>query len=72
MIESKIREILVSMNKSQRKDMAYLIINMPDFDRNGIDLELLKENVEYANIAREQFAWAQQLPEESTQNNPFL
>ena len=55
---------LESMDKSQRKDMAYLIINMPDFDRNGIDLELLKENVEYANIAREQFAWAQQLHEE--------
>lgn len=60
----ELKAALESMNKSQRKDMAYLIINMPDFDRNGIDLELLKENVEYANIAREQFAWAQQLPEE--------
>lgn len=60
----ELKVALESMDKSQRKDMAYLIINMPDFDRNGIDLELLKENVEYANIAREQFAWAQQLPEE--------
>ena len=60
----ELKTALESMDKSQRKDMAYLIINMPDFDRNGIDLELLKENVEYANIAREQFAWAQQLPEE--------
>lgn len=60
----ELKAALESMDKSQRKDMAYLIINMPDFDRNGIDLELLKENVEYANIAREQFAWAQQLPEE--------
>lgn len=59
-----LKAALETMDKSQRKDMAYLIINMPDFDRNGIDLELLKENVEYANIAREQFAWAQQLPEE--------
>lgn len=60
----ELKAALETMNKSQRKDMAYLIINMPDFDRNGIDLELLKENVEYANIAREQFVWAQQLPEE--------
>lgn len=60
----ELKAALESVEKSQRKDMAYLIINMPDFDRNGIDLELLKENVEYANIAREQFAWAQQLPEE--------
>lgn len=60
----ELKAALESVGKSQRKDMAYLIINMPDFDRNSIDLELLKENVEYANIAREQFAWAQQLPEE--------
>ncbi|MBR2436497.1 MAG: transglutaminase domain-containing protein [Alistipes sp.] len=60
----ELKAALETMDKSQRKDMAYLIINMPDFDRDGIDLELLKENVEYANIAREQFAWAQQLPEE--------
>lgn len=60
----ELKAALETMDKSQRKDMAYLIINMPDFDRNGIDLELLKENVEYANIAREQFVWAQQLPEE--------
>lgn len=60
----ELKAALETMDKSQRKDMAYLIVNMPDFDRNGIDLELLKENVEYANIAREQFAWAQQLPEE--------
>lgn len=60
----ELKAALETMDKSQRKDMAYLIINMPDFDRNCIDLELLKENVEYANIAREQFAWAQQLPEE--------
>ncbi|MBR6631395.1 MAG: transglutaminase domain-containing protein [Alistipes sp.] len=61
---AELKAALETMDKSQRKDMAYLIINMPDFDRNGIDLELLKENVEYANIAREQFVWAQQLPEE--------
>ena len=60
----ELKAALESVDKSQRKDMAYLIINMPNFDRNGIDLELIKENVEYANIAREQFAWAQQLPEE--------
>lgn len=60
----ELRTLLESVDKSQRKDMAYLIINMPDQDRETIDLELLKENVAYANIARERFQWAQQLPEE--------
>lgn len=61
---NELRTLLEAVDKSQRKDMAYLIINMPDQDRETIDLELLKENVAYANIARERFAWAQQLPEE--------
>lgn len=59
-----LKAALESVDKGQRKDMAYLIINMSDFDRDGIDLELLKENVAYANIARERFAWTQALPEE--------
>lgn len=61
---NELRTLLEAVDKSQRKDMAYLIINMPDQDRETIDLELLKENVAYANIARERFQWAQQLPEE--------
>lgn len=60
----ELKALLEATEQEQRKDMAFLIINMPEVDRNGIDLELLKENVEYANIAREKFPWAQQLPEE--------
>lgn len=60
----ELKATLASIERSQRKDMAFLLIHMPDADREGIDLELLKENVAYANIARERFAWSQQLPEE--------
>ena len=60
----ELKALLAATDKAERKDMAYLIINMPDFDRDGMDLEVLKENVEYANIARNKYAWAQELPEE--------
>ena len=49
---------------AEKRDMAFLLKNMPDFDREGMDLELLKENVKYANIAREKYSWAQSLPED--------
>ena len=61
---AELEALMADIPVEHHKEMAFLLKNMPDFDRNGIDLELLKENVEYANIAREQFAWAQQLPEE--------
>ena len=48
----------------QQCEMAFLLKNMPEFDREAMDLELLKENVEYAHLAREKYAWAKQLPED--------
>ena len=48
----------------QQREMAFLLKNMPEFDREAMDLELLKENVEYAHLAREKYAWAKQLPED--------
>lgn len=48
----------------QQREMAFLLKNMPEFDREAMDLELLKENVEYAHLAREKYAWVKQLPED--------
>ena len=50
--------------KEQRNDVAFLIVNMPAADRDTMSLELLRENVDYANIARNKYAWAQTLPED--------
>ena len=49
---------------TEKSDMAFLLKNMPDFDRESIDLELLKENVTYANIAREKYSWAKDVPDD--------
>ena len=50
--------------KEQRNDVAFLIVNMPAADRDTMSLELLRENVDYANIARNKYAWSQALPED--------
>ena len=50
--------------KEQRNDVAFLIVNMPAADRDTMSLELLRENVDYANIARNKYAWSQTLPED--------
>ena len=60
----ELRKLVSETPAEEQRDMAYLIINMPEHDREAMDLELLKENVTYANIAREKYAWAQALPEE--------
>ena len=50
--------------EAEQRDMAFLIKNMPAADRDAMDLELLKENVTYANKARTEYSWAKALPEE--------
>ncbi len=60
----ELKALLESIDRTQRKEMAFLLIHMPEGDRKGMELELLKENVAYAHLARERFPWAQQLPEE--------
>ena len=59
-----LRKLVAETPEAEQRDMAYLIINMPEHDREAMDLELLKENVTYANIARGKYAWAKELPEE--------
>ena len=60
----ELRKLVAETPTEEQRDMAYLIVNMPEHDREGMDLELLKENVAYANIARNKYAWAKELPEE--------
>ena len=59
-----LQTLLAETPETQKRDMAFLLKNMPDSDREGMDLELLKENVEYANIARTKYSWAKALPED--------
>ena len=60
----ELRRLVAETPEAEQRDMAYLIVNMPEHDRDAMDVELLKENVTYANIARNKYAWAQALPEE--------
>ena len=59
-----LRKLIAETPEAERRDMEYLVVNMLDSDRDTMSLELLKENVKYANIAREKYAWAQSLPED--------
>ena len=59
-----LQTLLAETPETQKRDMAFLLKNMPDSDRESMDLELLKENVEYANIARTKYSWAKALPED--------
>ena len=60
----ELRKLVAETPEAEQRDMAYLIVNMPEHDREAMDLELLKENVTYANIARNKYVWAKELPEE--------
>lgn len=75
--DSTLKEVITTSSRSaeletlmaetpieQQREMAFLIKNMPDFDRETMDLALLKENVEYAHMVRERYTWAKQLPED--------
>ena len=59
-----LQTLLAETPETQKRDMAFLLKNMPDADREGMNLELLKENVEYANIARTKYSWAKAVPED--------
>ena len=65
----ELRKLLHSLPEAQQADMAYLILNMLEEDLKSMDLELLKENVEYATIAREKYEWAKNLPLEVYQQD---
>ena len=62
--ESALRMMLESTPDAHKRDMAFLLAHMPQSDLETMDTALLLENVEYANIAKEKYAWTQSLPEE--------
>lgn len=59
-----LKELMERTPVSSRRDMAYLLINMPAGDRDTMNLALLSENVEYAALVREKYAWTQALPDD--------
>ena len=61
---AELETLMAETPMEQQHEMAFLIKNMPDFDRETMDLALLKENVEYAHMVRERYTWAKQLPED--------
>ena len=61
---AELATLITETPDAQKRDMAFLLKNMPEFDREGMDLELLKENVTYANIARAKYSWAKAVPED--------
>ncbi len=69
----ELRAMLDELDGAEREDMEFLLINMLASDRDNMSLELLKENVVYANIAREKYEWAKALPKEVYQHDvlPF-
>ena len=69
----ELRAMLDELDGAEREDMEFLLINMLSSDRDNMSLDLLKENVEYANIAREKYEWAKALPKEVYQHDvlPF-
>ena len=69
----ELRAMLDELDGAEREDMEFLLINMLSSDRDNMSLELLKENVVYANIAREKYEWAKALPKEIYQHDvlPF-
>ena len=67
--EADLRKLLETTPENQHADMVYLLVNMLDEDRKNMDLELLKENVEYASMVREKYEWAKNLPLEVYQQD---
>lgn len=62
--EKELCAFLAELPETQQRDAAYLLTNMYVEDLKSMDLELLRENLEYAALAREKYSWAQALPEE--------
>ena len=58
-----LRALLRETPRDERAAMAWLIAWMPRGDRDTMSLDLLRENVRYACLAREQFPWAKALPD---------
>ena len=59
-----LQKLLRQTDKKYRDELAYLLINMPEADRDTMSLPLLMENVCFAHQARHQFSWTKALPED--------
>lgn len=57
-----LRAMYKQTDKELQPELAYLIINMPEADRDTMSLALLEENVRYAHQARQQYPWTKTLP----------
>lgn len=58
-----LRLLLRQTPRSEREEMAFLIAYMPSGDRDTMRLDLLRENVEYACLARRAYPWTRELPD---------
>lgn len=58
-----LRMLLRETPRAEREAMAYLIAWMPRGDRDTMSLELLRENVHYACLARKEYPWTKSLPD---------
>ena len=60
----ELRALYDATPRKSKRDIEYILVNMPTADRDTMSLALLAENVEYAARAREEFEWCKRLPEE--------
>lgn len=58
-----LRRLLRITPRSERESMAYLIAYMPTGDRDTMQIDLLRENVKYACLARARYPWTRALPD---------
>lgn len=59
-----LRSLMEETAEELSDEMEYIIINMPEADRDTMSLALLIENVRLAHQVRKQYPWTQALPEE--------
>ena len=59
-----LRSLMEETAEELSDEMEYIIINMPEADRDTMSLALLAENVRLAHQVRKQYPWTQALPEE--------
>ena len=59
-----LRSLMEETTEGLSDEMEYIIINMPEADRDTMSLALLTENVRMAHQVRKQYPWTQALPEE--------
>ena len=63
----ELKKALKETPADEKEGMAFLISYMPERDAKSLTADFLKENVAYAYKARNEFAWAKEVP-----NDVFL